>query len=49
MTTLIIKRSNVMHHEQIIEYVTHQPMTADQVLEKAAEILANRHLTSDAY
>lgn len=38
-----------MHHEQSIGYVTHQPMTADQVLEKAAEILANRHLTSDAF
>jgi DNA repair protein RadC len=49
MTTCINKRSNVMHHEQSIGYVTHQPMTADQVLEKAAEILANRHLTSDAF
>lgn len=38
-----------MHHEQSIGYVTHRPMTADQVLEKAAEILANKHLTSDAF
>lgn len=38
-----------MHHEQSIHYVTHQPMTANQVLEKAAEILASKHLTSDAF
>jgi DNA repair protein RadC len=39
----------MMHHEQTIEYVTHQPMTADQVLEKASEIVKNRHLTSDIF
>lgn len=38
-----------MHHKKSIHYITHQPMTADQVLEKAAEILANKHLTSDAF
>ena len=38
-----------MHHEKSIEYVTHKPMTADQVLEKASEILKNKHLTSDVF
>lgn len=38
-----------MHHEKPIHYITHQPMTDDQVLEKAAEIVANKHLSSDAF
>lgn len=38
-----------MNNTQPIKYVTHQPMTADQVLDKAAEILKNKHLTSDAF
>jgi DNA repair protein RadC len=39
----------MMHHEKSIGYVTHKPMTADQVLEKASEILKNKHLTSDVF
>jgi DNA repair protein RadC len=38
-----------MDNTQPIKYVTHQPMTADQVLDKAAEILKNKHLTSDVF
>jgi DNA repair protein RadC len=38
-----------MRHNKLIHYVTHQPMTADQVLEKASEILKNKHLTSDIF
>ena len=32
-----------------MQYVTHQPLTAEQVLEKAAEILAHQYLRGDAY
>lgn len=38
-----------MNNTHPIKYVTHQPMTADQVLDKAAEILKNKHLTSDVF
>ncbi|CEO40195.1 RadC family protein [Photobacterium kishitanii] len=31
------------------DYVVHTPMTADQVLEKAAEIVANRYLRGDVF
>ena len=31
------------------DYVVHTPMTADQVLEKAAEIMANRYLRGDVF
>ncbi|MEW6984320.1 DNA repair protein RadC [Colwelliaceae bacterium 6471] len=32
-----------------INYITEDPMTAEQVLEKAAEILQNRYLDSEAF
>ena len=31
------------------DYIVHTPMTADQVLEKAAEIVANRYLRGDVF
>ena len=30
-------------------YVTHEPMTENQVLEKAAEIIASKHVDKDAF
>lgn len=31
------------------DYVVHTPMTADQVLEKAAKIVASRYLRGDVF
>ncbi len=36
-----------MHKQN--DYVVHTPMTANQVLEKAAEIVANRYLRGDVF
>ncbi|GAA5192730.1 RadC family protein [Ferrimonas gelatinilytica] len=38
-----------MSDERKTDYVTEGPMTVTQVLEKAADILADRFVTSDAY
>lgn len=38
-----------MQRPQPIKYVTHQPMTAEQVLDKAAEILACKYVKKDSY
>jgi DNA repair protein RadC len=38
-----------MHTETHKVYVTHEPMTAHQVLEKAAEILANKYVRNDVF
>ncbi|HIF9219427.1 TPA: RadC family protein [Photobacterium damselae] len=34
---------------ELKDYVVHTPMTANQVLEKAAEIVANRYLRGDVF
>lgn len=38
-----------MPSKSLTKYVTHQPMTADQVLEKAAELVAERYFRGDAF
>ncbi|SUB67158.1 Uncharacterised protein [Photobacterium damselae] len=34
---------------ELKDYVVHTPMTANQVLEKAAEIVATRYLRGDVF
>jgi DNA repair protein RadC len=38
-----------MPNEQSINYITEDPMTAEQVLEKAAEILKDKYITGKAF
>jgi len=38
-----------MPNDQSIKYITKDPMTAEQVLEKAAEILQNKYLAGEAF
>jgi len=38
-----------MSNSNKLTYVTHQPMTADQVLEKAAELVAARYTRGDVF
>ena len=38
-----------MPSKSLTTYVTHQPMTAEQVLEKAAEIIAERYIYGDEF
>lgn len=38
-----------MPNDNPLTYVTHQPMTADQVLEKAAELVAARYVRGDVF
>lgn len=38
-----------MPNDQAIKYITKKPMTAEQVLEKAAEILHNKYLAGEAF
>jgi DNA repair protein RadC len=44
-----IQRRNFMHDKKEQIYVTHKPMTAHQVLEKAAEILADKYVRNDVF
>jgi DNA repair protein RadC len=38
-----------MPNDQSIKYITKEPMTAEQVLEKAAEILEDKYITGKAF
>jgi DNA repair protein RadC len=38
-----------MPNEQSIKYITKEPMTAEQVLEKAAEILEDKYISGKAF
>jgi DNA repair protein RadC len=38
-----------MPNKQSIKYITKEPMTAEQVLEKAAEILEDKYITGKAF
>ena len=38
-----------MPNDQSIQYITEVPMTAEQVLEKAAEILQSKYMSGEAF
>lgn len=38
-----------MHNSQTVKYVTHKPMTTEQILDKAAEILECKYVRGNPY